>query len=80
MADRLGLSEKGVMLILRDLRDAGYVTRCRDGRDGRRSFYSVVPTSPLRTSTVSHHTVGELLGFLTQAESSIDHGRPEVGP
>ena len=70
MADRLGLSEKGVMLILRDLRDSGYVTRRRDDRDGRRSHYSVVPASPLRTDAVRHHTVGELLSLLTDVEAS----------
>lgn len=32
MADRLHLSERGVALILRDLRNSGYISGQRDGR------------------------------------------------
>src|SRR3954467_899987 len=42
MAERLDLSERGVALILRDRREAGYVT---SRSEGRRIFYSVVPDS-----------------------------------
>ena len=66
MADRVRLSERGVALILRDLREAGYVT---SRRDGRRVFYSVVPEKPMRTDTVRHRTVGELLRLLLEVES-----------
>jgi len=45
MADGLELSERGVALILRDLRQAGYVT---SRREGRRVFYSVVAEKPTR--------------------------------
>jgi len=45
MADRLELSERGVALILRDLREAGYVT---SRREGRRVLYSVVAEKPMR--------------------------------
>jgi predicted transcriptional regulator len=65
MADRLNLSERGVALILRDLREAGYVT---SRREGRRVYYSVVPSKPLRTRRLEHRTVGELLQILAQAE------------
>ena len=65
MADRVRLSERGVALILRDLREAGYVT---SRRDGRRVFYSVVPEKPMRTDTVRHRTVGELLRLLLEVE------------
>lgn len=67
MADRLGLSERGVALILRDLREAGYVNT---QREGRRVFYSVVPDKPLRRGSLRHQTVGQLLGLLAAAESS----------
>jgi DNA-binding transcriptional ArsR family regulator len=67
MADRLHLSERGVALILRNLREAGYVT---SRREGRRVFYSVVPDKPMRTDFVRHHTVGELLGLLSDAETA----------
>jgi DNA-binding transcriptional ArsR family regulator len=72
MADRLRLSERGVALILRDLREAGYVT---SRRDGRRVFYRVVPEKPMRTDIVRHRTVGELLRLLLEAERE----RPEQG-
>jgi DNA-binding transcriptional ArsR family regulator len=67
MADRLGLSERGVALILRDLREAGYVT---SRREGRRVFYRVVPDKPLRSASLRHQTVGQLLGLLAAAEKS----------
>jgi len=67
MAERLHMSERGVALILRDLRDSGYVTT---RREGRRVFYSVVPGKPLRSDLLGHHTVGRLLGLLAEAESS----------
>lgn len=67
MADRLHLSERGVALILRDLREAGYVTSLREGR---RVFYSVVPTKPLRSDLVRGRTVGQLIGLLAETESS----------
>ena len=70
MADRLHLSERGTALILRDLRQAGYVT---SRREGRRAFYSVVPEKPLRTDFIEHQTVGQLLQLLAEAEGSREH-------
>jgi DNA-binding transcriptional ArsR family regulator len=66
MADRLRLSERGVALILRDLRDAGYVT---SRREGRRVHYSVVPSKPFRSDLLRHQTVGQLLKLLAEADS-----------
>jgi DNA-binding transcriptional ArsR family regulator len=66
MAERLHLSERGVALILRDLREAGYVT---SRREGRRVFYSVVADKPLRRDTLRHRTVGELLQLLAETET-----------
>ena len=71
MAERLELSERGVALILRDLREAGYVT---SRREGRRVFYSVVADKPLRRDTLQHRTVGELLGLLAEADA-VPHER-----
>ena len=68
MAERLHLSERGVALILRDLREAGYVTF---RREGRRVFYSVVPDKPMRTDFLRHQSVGQLLGLLAEAENSM---------
>jgi DNA-binding transcriptional ArsR family regulator len=59
--------EWSVALILRDLRNAGYITGTREGR---RVYYSVDPSKPLRTDSVQHRTVGELLELLTEAEAT----------
>jgi DNA-binding transcriptional ArsR family regulator len=67
MADRLGLSERGIALILRDLREAGYVT---SRREGRRVHYTVVPDKPMRSDQLRHQTVGQLLRLLTDAETA----------
>ena len=65
MAERLHLSERGVALILRDLREAGYVT---SRREGRRVFYSVVAGKPFRRDALQHRTVGELIRLLAETE------------
>lgn len=67
MADRLEMSERGVALILRDLREAGYVT---SRREGRRVYYSVVADKPMRRDSLRHQTVGQLLQLLTEAETA----------
>lgn len=67
MAERLQMSERGVALILRDLREAGYVT---SRREGRRVFYSVVAEKPMRRDSLRHQTVGQLLGLLAAADTS----------
>jgi DNA-binding transcriptional ArsR family regulator len=72
MADRLHLSERGVALILRDLREAGYV---EGRREGRRVYYSVVPTKPFRSDLLRHQTVGQLLKLLAEAEGSRPAGQ-----
>ena len=66
MAERLHLSERGVALILRDLREAGYVS---SRREGRRVFYTVVPEKPMRRDSLRHRTVGELLRLLAEVET-----------
>ena len=71
MAERLHVTERTIQLVLRDLRESGYVT---SRREGRRVFYSVVHEKPLRTDLLRHHTVGELLQGLAEAETSR-HGK-----
>lgn len=66
MAERLDLSERGTALILRDLREAGYVT---SRREGRRVYYAVVPSKPLRSDLLRHQTVGQLLELLSETAS-----------
>jgi DNA-binding transcriptional ArsR family regulator len=73
MADRLQMSARGIALILRDLREAGYVD---SRREGRRVFYSVVPTKPLGSDLLRHQTVGQLLRLIVEAETS--HAVPDI--
>jgi DNA-binding transcriptional ArsR family regulator len=61
------LSERGVALILRELREARYVT---SRRKGRRVFYSVVFEMPLRKEVLKHRTVGELLSLFEVSRSA----------
>ena len=65
MAERLQLTERSIALILRDLRESGYVT---SRREGRRVIYAVVPEKPLRTEFLEHQTVGQLLGLLADVK------------
>ena len=58
MAERLGLSERGIALILRDLRSSGCVA---SRREGRRTLYTVVHGKPLLGDDLRHQTVGEFL-------------------
>ncbi len=73
MAERLGLSERGVSLILRDLREAGYVT---SRREGRRTIYSVVHEKPLRTDYLRHQSVRQLLELLSET-ATLEQGDRE---
>jgi len=76
MAERLHLSERGIALILRDLREAGYVL---SRREGRRVYYRVVPSKPLRSELVKHRTVGQLLQLI--AETAVfEHPEHEDAP
>lgn len=61
IAADVGITERTAAQIVNDLEDAGYLTRMRDGR---RNLYQVHEDMPLRHPRHSHHTVGELIGFL----------------
>jgi DNA-binding transcriptional ArsR family regulator len=67
MAERLHVTERTIQLVLRDLRESGYVT---SRREGRRVFYSVVHDKPMRSDLLGDKTVGQLLQLLAEAESS----------
>ena len=61
VATRVGITERAVQRIVRDLEDAGVLTR---ERQGRRNTYRLQPSTPLRHPLEAHHTVGELLDLL----------------
>ena len=60
LADRVGITDRGVQLILTDLEQAGYLVKTKIGR---RNHYTVRPNQPLRHPAESAHTVDELLGI-----------------
>src|SRR5215211_4740737 len=61
IAATVGITERTVAQIVRDLEQAGYLTRTRVGRN---NHYEVHDELPLRHPDHRHHTVGELIRFL----------------
>ena len=57
----IGITERAVGQIVRDLELAGYLTKTRVGR---RNEYEVHGDLPLRHPQHRHHSVGELIQFL----------------
>ncbi|MGD2129749.1 MAG: winged helix-turn-helix domain-containing protein [Lysobacterales bacterium] len=65
VASDVGITERAVQKIVRDLQDAGYVTVTKQGRCNR---YSINRRKSLRHGLESHCSVGRLLGLLTEGE------------
>jgi DNA-binding transcriptional ArsR family regulator len=61
IAPAVGITERTAAQIVKDLEEAGYLTKVRDGRRNR---YEVHEELPLRHPRHQHHTVGELIRFL----------------
>jgi DeoR/GlpR family transcriptional regulator of sugar metabolism len=68
----VGITERTAAQIVKDLEQAGYLTRTRVGRNNR---YEVHAELPLRHPQHRHHTVGELIGFLA-TPADRDAGAP----
>lgn len=66
IAATVGVTERAVQRILRDLEEAGYITRFRDGRRNR---YEVHPELPMRHPAQRGLAVKELLKLLMPSES-----------
>jgi DNA-binding Lrp family transcriptional regulator len=62
VAARVRISTRAVLGILRDLEDAGYLTRTRCGR---RTHYEVVPHRPFRHPGEADREVDELIAVFT---------------
>ncbi len=63
VAQRVGITERAVQLIVRDLQQAGYLDV---HRVGRRNTYTVVATLPMRHPLERHASIGDLLDVLLQ--------------
>jgi predicted transcriptional regulator len=61
IADTVGVTERTATQLVKDLEEAGYLTKTREGRRNR---YDVHAELPLRHPRHRHHTVGELIRFL----------------
>ncbi len=60
IADTVGITERATLNILRDLEEAGYVTRVPNGR---RTHYVVNERRPFRHPAEADHPVGDLLAL-----------------
>ncbi|WP_305043634.1 helix-turn-helix transcriptional regulator [Geoalkalibacter sp.] len=78
VAQLVGITERAVQKIVRDLEDCAVLRRFRDGR---RNQYEIDLDRPLRHALESNHTVGELLGlFLAGDEVEQEAREPAVAP
>lgn len=66
VADEVGITERAVQRIVRELEVAGVLKR---SRRGRRNYYEIVSNVPLRHALEAHCTVGQLLDILLAHES-----------
>ncbi len=67
VAAEVGITERAVQKIVRDLQDAGYLTVTKQGRCNR---YRINKRRSLRHSIESHCTVGKLLALVARAPRS----------
>lgn len=61
LALHAGVTSRSVTSILRDLEEAGYISK---RKMGRRNHYDINPQGPLRHPTSAHRTIGELIASL----------------
>jgi DNA-binding MarR family transcriptional regulator len=66
IAASVGITERAVVSITKDLEEAGYLTKTRDGRRNR---YEVHGELPLRHERHRHRTVVDLIRFLKTQET-----------
>jgi DNA-binding MarR family transcriptional regulator len=72
IATTVGITERTAGQIVKDLEDAGYLTKTRIGRRNR---YEIHGQLPLRHAQHRHHTIGELVAFLASpAETDETRG------
>jgi len=67
IAEALGVTERRAFGIVRDLNDAGYLLK---ERDGRRNRYRIQEHLPLRVRVPREPTIGELLGVLVDTDTT----------
>ncbi|MGY1770985.1 winged helix-turn-helix domain-containing protein [Blastococcus sp. SYSU D00813] len=60
LAERVGITPRAVLAVLRDLAEGGYVTRTRRGR---RTHYEVARHRPFRHPAEAHREVDDLVAI-----------------
>lgn len=63
VAQRIGVSDRAVLRILRELEQSGYISR---RRQGRRNHYQVHLRRPLRRPALRHRDVLDLLATMNR--------------
>lgn len=66
LAGRIGITPRAVLAVLRDLEEAGYVTRTRRGR---RTHYDVARHRPFRHPAEAHREVDDLVAVFVADRS-----------
>ena len=66
IAEQVGITERSVLAIIRDLSDEGYIDV---ERRGRRNHYTILPARPMRHPRWQSHQVAELLNLLPDGPS-----------
>lgn len=66
VAQQVGITERAVQLLVRDLQRAGYV---RITRVGRRNKYTVATELPLRHPLEQDTAIGDFLDLLSKAKA-----------
>lgn len=66
LADQVGITERSVQGIVKDLEAAGCLTR---HREGRRNRYDIVTDRPMRHQVETQHVVGDLLGVMAPTDT-----------
>lgn len=67
IAERVGITERGVFRVVTELEQGGVITRTREGRRNR---YEIDTSTPLRHHLGEDRTVGSLLAWLLQPEEA----------
>ena len=65
LADQVGITERAVQGIVKDLVTAGCLTR---HRTGRRNRYDIVADRPMRHRVERHHVLADLLGAMAPVD------------
>lgn len=63
IAEKVGITERAVQRIVRELAEEGYIQK---ERQGRRNIYSVVRGLPLRHPIEMHRSVDDLLALVEE--------------